>query len=711
MSKSDTLKRVFLSYNFSDKQFVMQVYYYLLKQKNLTPYFYEKYEHSDIWSEEVGRQLTRCHAFVLFLGKELGKMQQKEALTTVELENLKKLIMVRMPDKQKPESLALFQPTDSIFIDAMDSKNALDCARKIALSIVSSFNFDDLPWNPHLFSYEKDIINFFVEKIRLEEKENLTVEENEQHEKIGGKILEGCPEKWPEVQHWKENQTRNLLDQNLIGKWRSEKTKVLAAALSKYSEDELIGDTLCENCLLKQHLFFPEAGPREHLFFPGNNVDLNVGILVSGGIAPGINSVIDGITQRHALYADKHGYQLKVFGFDNGFRAFDNIGQSQRLLEIINYDLKLNPRPDIDTTEHANEGGSVLRTSRVEELINTDEPDLRIKKFQDIIQKLNGLHVDILYIIAGDGGMKAAHVLWYLAQEYYDNNRSTDKDLRRLSVVAIPKTMDNDILWVWQSFGFLSAVEKAREVIEHIATEVRSNPRLCIVQLFGSDSGFVVSHALLASRTGNCDVALIPESEFSMKGLAKYLNKRMCERGQIIPYGLVVMAETAIPVDAMDYLNDDDIALSHNEKEAIEQYEKLRKSNKRIQGQTSDHLRRAGLKIVSRGLLKLVPNAQSRKLSGFRPDWGKLRVFTNEPRHVLRAIPPSCLDIINGQRLGTLAVDNALAGYTDFMISQWLTEYVLIPLKLVVLGRKRIPKDGIFWKSVLAKTGQPSDLT
>jgi 6-phosphofructokinase len=73
-------------------------------------------------------------------------------------------------------------------------------------------------------------------------------------------------------------------------------------------------------------------------------------------------------------------------------------------------------------------------------------------------------------------------------------------------------------------------------------------------------------------------------------------------------------------------------------------------------------------------------------------------------------MPPSCLDIIIGNRLGTLAVDNALAGYTDFMISQWLTEYVLVPLELVVLGRKRIPESGIFWKTVLAKTGQPAKL-
>jgi hypothetical protein len=54
-----------------------------------------------------------------------------------------------------------------------------------------------------------------------------------------------------------------------------------------------------------------------------------------------------------------------------------------------------------------------------------------------------------------------------------------------------------------------------------------------------------------------------------------------------------------------------------------------------------------------------------------------------------------------------LAVDCAMAGYTDFMISQWLTEYVAVPLSLAVLGRKRIPSSGIFWKSVRAKTRQP----
>jgi 6-phosphofructokinase len=66
--------------------------------------------------------------------------------------------------------------------------------------------------------------------------------------------------------------------------------------------------------------------------------------------------------------------------------------------------------------------------------------------------------------------------------------------------------------------------------------------------------------------------------------------------------------------------------------------------------------------------------------------------------------------VIFAERLGALAVDNAMAGYTDFMVSQWKTEFVLVPLKLVVLGRKRVPEGGIFWKSVRASTGQPADL-
>lgn len=175
-----------------------------------------------------------------------------------------------------------------------------------------------------------------------------------------------------------------------------------------------------------------------------------------------------------------------------------------------------------------------------------------------------------------------------------------------------------------------------------------------------------------------------------------------------IPSSFIVLGETAIPTDALEFIDIPEIELTAKERRAVIEFDAKRKAGGRIEGQTEDALRNAGLKIVSQGLLQTIPNLEA---FGVQPKWSKLRVITNAPRHLLRSRPPATIDIISAQRLGLLAVDNALAGYTDFMVSQWLTEYVLVPLKLVALGRKRIPTGGIFWKSVLAKTGQPFKLT
>ena len=423
-----------------------------------------------------------------------------------------------------------------------------------------------------------------------------------------------------------------------------------------------------------------------------------------------MNAVIDGIVQRHFRYAKHHNYLkgLKILGFQDGFLSIskhpipqfvllapDNIQAGQVGYQGAVY---------VYTAAHAHRGGSILGTSRADALLASKD---RASNLLHIDGTLAGL--DILYVIGGDGTMKAAHALYEISLR----NKNRDHPL---SVVAIPKTMDNDILWVWQSFGFLSAVEKAREVINQLNTEVQSNPRLCVVQLFGSDSGFVVSHTVLAGPSGHCLVGLIPEVPFSMtgeKGLIADLRSRLSLDDGRPPHGIVVMAETAIPTDAKLYLTDDDksdyfVHLTKEEKQAISDLLELRNQHQRIQGQTRDELRSAGLKIVSQGLEKALKKDVEGKLR--KGGWENLRVFCNEPRHLLRAIPPSCLDIIFGQRLGTLAVDNALAGFTDFMISQWLTEYVLVPLELAILGRKRIPQDGIFWKSVLAKTRQAAVL-
>jgi len=287
--------------------------------------------------------------------------------------------------------------------------------------------------------------------------------------------------------------------------------------------------------------------------------------------------------------------------------------------------------------------------------------------------------------------MKAAHAIWNKAKSMG----------QELSVVAVPKTMDNDILWVWQSFGFLSAVERAKEAIQQLNTEIKSNSRLCIIQLFGSDSGFVVSHAALAS--GVCDLFLIPEVPFTFEKISDYIIdkiKKKCNKARLKGVsGIIVMSETAIPQDYMSYIDESYVGLSNEEKVEICSYMKAG----RALGRTPDALRTGGLKLVARTLQEKI-----RQIPG--EFWNDYQVITNEPRQIIRSISPSTSDIIFGQRLGSLAVDCAMAGFTDFMISQWLTEYVMVPLRLVVLGRKRIPQSGIFLKSVRAMTGQPVTL-
>lgn len=85
----------------------------------------------------------------------------------------------------------------------------------------------------------------------------------------------------------------------------------------------------------------------------------------------------------------------------------------------------------------------------------------------------------------------------------------------------------------------------------------------------------------------------------------------------------------------------------------------------------------------------------------------KVPIIGQEPRHYIRSVPANAHDQIYCERLGALAVDSALAGYTDCMISQWMTEFVLIPLNLVTVGKKSINIHGILWKQVANSTGQP----
>ena len=387
---------------------------------------------------------------------------------------------------------------------------------------------------------------------------------------------------------------------------------------------------------------FLEAGPRRLLYH--NPYKVKAAIVTTGGLAPGLNSIVHSIVNRHhATYKLNRAAHGVIYGVYDGFDGFRSRSLDMQELE-----------PAV-TEEWVERGGSELGSRR------TPKGDPATFA-ADIAEKLRVSDLDILYVIGGNGSQTLAHEIAIKG--------------KRTSVVGVPKTIDNDIVWVWQSFGFNTAVEKATEVINIMHAEARSTRRLCIIELFGAESGFVAANAALASA--HVDLVLIPEAfrslsaeqcETTLKGYVSHLQQAI-NRDPKRPHGLVVLAEGVGK-------------LLCKEKSAT-------LDGKLIQSSFGDQLKEY--------LAQCLTDRAGRSVE----------VIVNRPQHNIRAIRANSHDQIYCERLGALAVDNALAGYTDFMISQWLTEYVLVPLELVAGKRKSIPPEGMFWKQVCRSTGQPS---
>lgn len=385
---------------------------------------------------------------------------------------------------------------------------------------------------------------------------------------------------------------------------------------------------------------FLAAGPRKMLKFDPASV--TVAVVTAGGLAPGLNAVVHSIVDRHLkTYGLNTSAGGELLGFREGFKG---------LYELTDKPADLYLEPGM-TEGWLERGGALLGARRFPGPGRTALVD-------GLVESLHRWDVNILYVIGGDGSLTIAHEI-----------ASRAKDI---AVVGIPKTMDNDILWVWQSFGFNTAVERAVTVINTMYCEAESTGRVCIVELFGAKSGFVAANAALASR--HVDLVLVPEifmdctaarSQEMLRDYVTYLTKEVTGK-PVRGHGVVVLAEGVGTL---------------------------------LAGQQA---KLAGRPVKGDTFVELLRTHLAARLK--RRD---VEVFTNQPRHNIRATPPTTQDQIYCRRLGALAVDNALAGYTDFMISQWLTEYVLVPLEAVADHQKGLPTDGMFWRQVVASTGQP----
>jgi 6-phosphofructokinase 1 len=157
-------------------------------------------------------------------------------------------------------------------------------------------------------------------------------------------------------------------------------------------------------------------------------------------------------------------------------------------------------RPDTVSTIQSF-GGTILGSSRGPQSIN------------DMMDGLDALGVDILFVIGGDGTLKGASAL---AAEI------RRRDLRKC-VIGVPKTIDNDIMYLDKSFGFETAFSEAVKAISCAHVEaICANNGIGLVKLMGRESGYIASYAALASQHVN--FCLIPEVPFELKGARGFLD-------------------------------------------------------------------------------------------------------------------------------------------------------------------------------------------
>ncbi|KNA06576.1 hypothetical protein SOVF_179750, partial [Spinacia oleracea] len=218
------------------------------------------------------------------------------------------------------------------------------------------------------------------------------------------------------------------------------------------------------------------AGPRKEIYFEPTKV--KAAIVTCGGLCPGLNDVI-----RQIFFTlERYGVQ-KIFGVRYGFRGFfDPELPMKKLSREHVQDINL-------------EGGSLLGTSRGG------------ASTSDIVDSIEAKEIDMVFILGGNGTHAGANAI----------HNECRKRKMKVSVICVPKTIDNDILLMDKTFGFDTAVEAAQRAINSAYIEAHSAYHgIGLVKLMGRSSGFIAMHASLAS--GQVDICLIPEVPFTLDG-------------------------------------------------------------------------------------------------------------------------------------------------------------------------------------------------
>ncbi|HMM20336.1 MAG TPA: ATP-dependent 6-phosphofructokinase [Selenomonadales bacterium] len=343
----------------------------------------------------------------------------------------------------------------------------------------------------------------------------------------------------------------------------------------------------------------------------------SVGVLTGGGDCPGLNAVIRSVA-RSCFRQD-----IALWGIRNGFGGLVE-NQIARLTE-----------PEVSGILHR--GGTILGTT------NRDNPfhyafrenggltyrDMSGQALANLRQK----GVEALVVIGGDGSLR-------IAQEFSQLG---------LPVVAVPKTIDNDIPRTERTFGFDTAVSCASDALDRLHTTAESHHRVMILEVMGRYAGWIALHSGLA---GGADCILLPEIPFRLEAVLAKIRERQ-QQGKL--FSIIVVAEGAFPVGG-------EMTVA------------------RVVEGSAEKIRLGGIGE------KLAREIESRT---------GIESRSTVLGHLQRGGSPTAFDRILATRYGVAAVDALVSGHINCMVALQKNQIVRVPIGQIAGKPSNVPPDAL----------------
>tara|TARA_R110001583_G_scaffold92271_4_gene234781 strand:- start:1755 stop:3083 length:1329 start_codon:yes stop_codon:yes gene_type:complete len=377
-----------------------------------------------------------------------------------------------------------------------------------------------------------------------------------------------------------------------------------------------------------------KAGPREKIYF--NTKKTKAAIVTCGGLCPGINNVIRSLVMGlHYFYEVKeilgvrYGYEGLIPSYGHGF-------------------VDLTPEYVKDIHQF---GGTILGSSRGGQDVG------------EMVDTLYNNGIDMLFAIGGDGTLKGANAI---------GDEIAKRGLN-ISVIGIPKTIDNDVSIIDKTFGFETAYHVANPIIRDAHNEATGAYNgIAIVKLMGRDSGFIAASAAISMPVVN--FVLVPEMHFELEGENGFL-ETLKKRLDAKQHAVIVVAEGA----GQNLFNK-------------EGKEKVTDASGNVQ---HDDI----------GLLLKNEIAEFFKEKDY-----EVTIKYIDPSYIIRSAPANPGDSVFCSGLAYHALHGAMAGKTKFVVGRVNNQYVYLPISAVTSSRKKINMEGGFWFAALESTGQPFEM-